>query len=83
MNYRLLLARKGETSIDVLLDIIKEENCFDDDWEINVEVDGDTINWTADKEIDADIDDATLIDHALNSNQITHEEFNDSEIEVG
>ena len=82
MNYRILLARKGDISIDALLDIIKEENGIDDDWQIEVDIDGETINWTANKDVDIDIDDDTLIDHALNSNQITHEDFNDSEIEV-
>jgi len=82
MNFRLLLAKKGDLSIDTLLDIIKEENGIDDDWEIDVNIDGDIINWTANKDIDIDIDDDSLIDHALNTNQITQEEFNDSEIEI-
>ena len=82
MNFRLLLSKKGDLNIDALLDIIKEENGIDDDWEIEVDIDGDTINWTANKDIDIDIDDDALIDHALSSNQITQEEFNDSDIEV-
>ena len=82
MNFRLLLSKKGDLNIDALLDIIKEENGIDDDWEIEVDIDGDTINWTANKDIDIDIDDDALIDHALSSNQITQEEFNDSDIQV-
>lgn len=82
MNFRLLLSKKGDIDIDTLLNIIREENGIDEDWEIDVDIDGNTINWTANKDVDIDLDDDTLIELALSSNQITQEEYNDSDIEV-
>ncbi|MCL2440489.1 MAG: hypothetical protein FWD14_01985 [Treponema sp.] len=82
MDYSLILKRNGDIEMETVLDLIREENGIDDDWEIEIDIDGNNINWSATKNVEINIDDNALINHALESNQLSHEDYSDSDVEV-
>jgi len=82
MDFNLTLTRKGGLDIDEVEKLIREENDLDYDWNIDIDINGLTLEWTASKNVSASIDDDDLILHAVTSNQLLQDDFDNSDIEV-